>query len=215
MGTYEQCKNIDLENGEHPASKAITLSSANVFWTSSPVVGYPDVAWSAYFLRGGVGYDLRNNLGHALRLVRAGQLLGGEAALEFANEKADRIAAVERRRVGEEARRKELAQQRAEETERQRIADERQRIAGDRQRAEEERQRQVEQAKERKRLADFRKSLREGDDTNCGPVIEAKGKLVKVSFAIANYGNEHWVKREQILSPDYGCRFVNGQYQSE
>lgn len=71
----------------------------------------------------------------------------------------------------------------------------------------------AERAKKIKQLYAFRKSLTEGDETNCGPVIESKGKLVKIAFAVANYGNEHWVRRDEIFPPDYGCRFVNGQYQ--
>ena len=81
--------------------------------------------------------------------------------------------------------------------------------------AEEERAKTVavQQAKERKQIAAFRKSISEGDETNCGPAIEVKGKLVKIAFAVANYGNEHWIRRDQIFPSGYGCRFVNGQYQ--
>jgi hypothetical protein len=66
---------------------------------------------------------------------------------------------------------------------------------------------------EKDRVAKFRKSLKEGGDTNCGPVIEARRSMVKVYFPVKDYGNEHWVRKEQIFPPDYGCRFVNGQYQ--
>ncbi len=71
----------------------------------------------------------------------------------------------------------------------------------------------VQQAKERKQIAAFRKSVAEGDETNCGLAIEVKGKLVKIAFAVANYGNEHWIRRDQIFPSGYGCRFMNGQYQ--
>ena len=64
-----------------------------------------------------------------------------------------------------------------------------------------------------KQVAAFRKSISSGDESNCGPVIEVKGKLVKVAFAVANYGNEHWVRRDDIYPSGWGCRFVNGQYQ--
>ena len=70
-----------------------------------------------------------------------------------------------------------------------------------------------ERAKEQKTLALFRKSLKEGDETNCGPVIEVKAKLVKISFPVENYGDEHWIRRDAILPAGYGCRFVNGLYQ--
>jgi hypothetical protein len=66
---------------------------------------------------------------------------------------------------------------------------------------------------EKMRLVSFRKSLHEGDETNCGPVLVVKPKLVQISFPVANYGNEHWVRRDQILPSGYECSFVNGQYQ--
>ena len=65
-----------------------------------------------------------------------------------------------------------------------------------------------------KRVVVFRKSLKEGGETNCGPVIESKEKLVKVSFSVSGYGNEHWIRRDEIFPSSYGCRFLNGQYQS-
>lgn len=80
-----------------------------------------------------------------------------------------------------------------------------------RQDSKKDRQDQLDQAQAEKVFAAFRKSLREGDDTNCGSVIEIKGKLIKVAFAVANYGNEHWVKREVILPPNYYCHYLNGR----
>jgi hypothetical protein len=71
-----------------------------------------------------------------------------------------------------------------------------------------------EHAEQQKVVAAFRNKLRDGDETNCGPVIETKGKLVKVSFPVADYGNEHWIRRDQIFPSGWGCRFLNGQYQS-
>ena len=61
----------------------------------------------------------------------------------------------------------------------------------------------------------WRKNLKEGDSTNCGPVLEIKTKLVKVAFPVANYGNEHWIRKDQIMPSIYGCEFVNGQYQPQ
>jgi len=79
-------------------------------------------------------------------------------------------------------------------------------------------QKLVEEAKQRKEqqelITNWRKRLTEGEETNCGPVVEVKGKLVKVAFAVANYGNEHWIRRDQILPTSYDCRFINGQYQA-
>lgn len=68
-------------------------------------------------------------------------------------------------------------------------------------------------AAERKRIALFRDSLKEGDETNCGPSVEAKAKLVKVAHAVANYGTEHWIRRDSLFPPGYGCSFFNGVYQ--
>jgi Tfp pilus assembly protein PilV len=64
-----------------------------------------------------------------------------------------------------------------------------------------------------KKISSFRNSIRQGDETNCGPVVEDKGKLVKIAIAIENYGNEHWVRRDEIFPLGYQCRFINGQYQ--
>lgn len=69
------------------------------------------------------------------------------------------------------------------------------------------------QIEEGRKLSMWRQSLRDGDETNCGPVIEAKGKLLKISYAVENYGNEHWIRRDQIFPSRYGCYFLNGQYQ--
>jgi hypothetical protein len=93
-------------------------------------------------------------------------------------------------------------------------------IARKKQEAEEQNQlaaadvaRKKQEAIERKQVAVFRKTIKEGDESNCGPVIETKEKLVKVSFGVANYGNEHWIRRDQIFPSGYGCTFINGQYQ--
>lgn len=68
-------------------------------------------------------------------------------------------------------------------------------------------------ADKHQQLTSFRKSLSDGGETNCGPVVEVKGKLVKVAYAVANYGNEHWIRREEIYPSGYGCSFFNGHYQ--
>jgi hypothetical protein len=59
----------------------------------------------------------------------------------------------------------------------------------------------------------FRRSLTIETETNCGPVVEIKGTLVKVYFPVANYGNEHWVRKELLFPPQWECRFYNGGYQ--
>lgn len=63
-----------------------------------------------------------------------------------------------------------------------------------------------------KAAAELRKALKVGDETNCGPVIEIKSGLVKVYRPLLNYGNEHWLRLEQILPAGQGCIFENGQY---
>ena len=62
-------------------------------------------------------------------------------------------------------------------------------------------------------LKSFRASLAEGTETNCGPVIEVKKTLVKVSYAVAEYGNEHWIRRNELFPRGYGCSFHRGEYQ--
>lgn len=69
-------------------------------------------------------------------------------------------------------------------------------------------QRQAEAAK----LKKFRQSLASEEETNCGPIIEIKGTLIKVSHPVQNYGDEHWIRRNVIFPPGYGCRFFNGEY---
>ncbi|MDH2916066.1 MAG: hypothetical protein PXX77_04230 [Gallionella sp.] len=70
------------------------------------------------------------------------------------------------------------------------------------------------QAKEKQRVVAFRKSIKEGDESNCGPVIELKANLVKVAHAVSNYGNEHWIKRDQLFPSSYDCSFYNGNYRA-
>ena len=47
-------------------------TQANVYWTSSPYVGYSQGAWVVDFVNGYVSYHLRGD-GVAVRLVRASQ----------------------------------------------------------------------------------------------------------------------------------------------
>jgi hypothetical protein len=61
-------------------------------------------------------------------------------------------------------------------------------------------------------LNQFRKNLGMGSETNCGPILEIKGDLLKIYAPIANFGNEHWIRKSQIFPPDTGCRFHNGNY---
>jgi len=63
------------------------------------------------------------------------------------------------------------------------------------------------------RLNSWRKALKVGDDTNCGPVLEFKANLIKIYFPVRDYGNEHWIRRDQVFPSDSGCKFINGSYQ--
>lgn len=65
-----------------------------------------------------------------------------------------------------------------------------------------------------KEAAKLRSTLKVGTETNCGPILEIRGDLIKVYRPVASYGNEHWIRREKILPPSADCRFYNGQYQS-
>jgi hypothetical protein len=122
-----------------------------------------------------------------VRLVRDSAIIGGEPSLEYLAEGVGEVA--ERARI---------------------VLAEKERIR------QEQKNKELLMAreKEKKQLDLFRKSLRQDDETNCGPVIEIRGRLVKIAYPVENYGNEHWVRRDEILPPGYACRFVNGQYQS-
>lgn len=65
---------------------------------------------------------------------------------------------------------------------------------------------------ESQQLTVWRKSLKVESETNCGPVLEVKGNLLKVYSPVRDYGNEHWIKRELLFMPGAGCRFENGSY---
>lgn len=64
----------------------------------------------------------------------------------------------------------------------------------------------------KKRVEEFRKTLKSGVDTNCGPVLEKKDSLVKVYFPVKNYGNEHWIDANKLFPKNHGCCFVKGKY---
>ncbi len=63
-----------------------------------------------------------------------------------------------------------------------------------------------------KKMAPWRKALKTGSATNCGPVLEAKGQLVKVYAPVKDYGNEHWLDRGTLYMPGERCFFLNGVY---
>jgi hypothetical protein len=57
-------------------------------------------------------------------------------------------------------------------------------------------------------LKRFRSGIKEGSETNCGPVLEVKSMLIKVYFPVASFGNEHWIKRDSLFPSSYSCRFI-------
>lgn len=83
------------------------------------------------------------------------------------------------------------------------------------QKQEEELQRQAEKRRNEamRSIIAFRKSIKIETQTNCGPVLETKGQLVKIYFPLSNYGNEHWVNKNSLFPSHYACSFYNGRYQ--
>lgn len=65
---------------------------------------------------------------------------------------------------------------------------------------------------EAQRVASFRRGIKVETKTNCGPVIDKKGSLIKVYAALPNFGSEHWLERDQLYPPDYSCWWKNGKY---
>lgn len=86
---------VDIQDGAPPvrsgcagyilSSKidgSIFPKTEEIFRSSSVYSGYGDSAWVVYFSSGGVGSNIRSD-DFNVRLVRASQLLGSEAALDF------------------------------------------------------------------------------------------------------------------------------------
>lgn len=100
---------------------------------------------------------------------------------------------------------------------RQRAIDEKKWAAEERKRAtEEQRQLAAEErmraTAEQRQLALFRAGLKVEFETNCGPVIEVRGSLVKIYSAVKDYGNEHWIRRNELYPTGNDCWFSNGRY---
>lgn len=91
MGSYVDCNNN--QEGKFAASKAIA-HTGGLFWSSSPYAGDSNLAWGVGF-DNGVVYNSNRYGSNYVRLVRAGQMLGGEAALEFVKEIADKARIAE------------------------------------------------------------------------------------------------------------------------
>lgn len=104
-----------------------------------------------------------------------------------------------------------LAQQKAEDAAREKA----ERAAeADRQRQAklEETERQRRLAAEAKQVNAFRATLKVESETNCGPVIAIRGNLIQVTTPVQGYGNEHWIRRNELFPRGYGCWFLNGKY---
>lgn len=82
--------------------------------------------------------------------------------------------------------------------------------------AKERRLQQEARAAEQKKLTAFRKSLKIGDDTFCGPVIEVRYPMIKiaVSAQLPGYTSEAWLKASEVYPAQYGCRNENGRLSS-
>lgn len=61
-------------------------------------------------------------------------------------------------------------------------------------------------------IKSFRKGLRKGTQTNCGPVIDVTESSVQVLFPVQGYGDKHWISIDKIYPKGNGCRFVKGKY---
>lgn len=87
--------------------------------------------------------------------------------------------------------------------EQQRMFEEQQRIL-----AQQNALKEIQERRQKKIIQDFRVSLKEGDTTHCGLVVEVKQNIVKVQTMIG----EHWLKRSQIYPEGkMACRFINGE----
>lgn len=72
---------------------------------------------------------------------------------------------------------------------------------------------QEKRTRERLQIQAFRQSLAIGVETNCGPVIETRNDMVKIYSPVSGYGNEHWLRRDELFPHYFDCRFLNGRYQ--
>lgn len=77
---------------------------------------------------------------------------------------------------------------------------------------EQKKQDEIRRKERQKEISEFRRNIKIETKTNCGPVLEVKGQLVKVYSPVQNYGNEHWIDRSTLFPWNYGCSFFNGQY---
>ncbi len=64
-----------------------------------------------------------------------------------------------------------------------------------------------------RRIAEWRKSIKIGSDTFCGPVIEMRAPMVKIAVRaqLQGFPNEAWLKTSELFPSEYGCRNTNGR----
>lgn len=76
-------------------------------------------------------------------------------------------------------------------------------------RAEAEAQAQVEET----RIKAWRRTLKIGDDTFCGPIIEVRFPMIKLALnaQIQGFTSEPWLKVNDTFPPEYGCLNRNGK----
>lgn len=69
------------------------------------------------------------------------------------------------------------------------------------------------QKAEAQRLVAWRRTLKIGDDTFCGPVIEIKSTMLKIAVRpqLQGFGNEAWLKASEVFPEAYGCYNRNGR----
>jgi len=100
--------------------------------------------------------------------------------------------------------------------EKQRLAAEQLRLAEEQRQAEQERKDELIRKEQRKKsdlaLNIFRKKIKIGTETNCGPVIEIRSPMIKIAFTLPQYGAERWIRLSTVWPPNYGCRLLNGVY---
>ncbi|UYM16267.1 hypothetical protein [Endozoicomonas euniceicola] len=67
--------------------------------------------------------------------------------------------------------------------------------------------------KEQEQLARWRASVKSGDDTFCGPIIEVNQSMIKIAVRaqLQGYGNEAWLKRSELYPSSKGCLNQNGR----
>lgn len=81
------------------------------------------------------------------------------------------------------------------------------------QRLREERAAAQAQARQQAQVREFRAKVSMTTATNCGPILEIKGRLAKVYAPVRDYGNEHWIPVADLFPPGWPCSFFNGNYQ--